>query len=83
MFHISCDWEGCDRVIAEGVGQPALFAKPQVYCDRCLPLIETLARLDQLGAEIVGDGPQPFDALLKTDLARWAKVIKTADIKLD
>lgn len=48
-----------------------------------LQLSDVRARLDQLGAEVVGDGPQPFDALLKTDLARWAKVIKTADIKLD
>ena len=48
-----------------------------------LQLSDVRARLDQLGAEIVGAGPQPFDALLKTDLARWAKVIKTAGIKLD
>ena len=48
-----------------------------------LQLPDVRGRLDQLGAGVVGDGPQPFDALLKTDLARWAKVIKTADIKLD
>lgn len=44
---------------------------------------ETRDRLDRLGSDIVGDGPQPFDALLKTDLTRWAKVIKTANIRLD
>jgi tripartite-type tricarboxylate transporter receptor subunit TctC len=48
-----------------------------------LQLPDVRGRLDQLGADVVGDGPQLFDTLLKTDLARWAKVIKTADIKLD
>ena len=48
-----------------------------------LQLPDVRGRLDQLGADVVGDGPQSFDALLKTDLARWAKVIKTAGIKLD
>ena len=44
VYVLTCDWEGCDRVIAEGAGQPSLFAKPQVYCDRCLPLIEDVER---------------------------------------
>ena len=40
-------------------------------------------RLAQLGSDIVGDGPQPFGALLKADLALWAKVVKAANVKLD
>jgi tripartite-type tricarboxylate transporter receptor subunit TctC len=40
-------------------------------------------RLDQLGSEIVGDGPQAFAQLLTADFARWAKVIKGANLKLD
>jgi hypothetical protein len=30
---------------------------------------------------VVGDGPQAFGKMLKADLARWAMVVKTADIK--
>ena len=44
MYVLTCDWQGCDRVISEGEGQPSLHAKPQVYCDRCLPLIEGVER---------------------------------------
>lgn len=48
-----------------------------------LQLPDVRERFAQLGSDIVGDGPQPFGELLKTDFARWAKVIKAANIKLD
>jgi tripartite-type tricarboxylate transporter receptor subunit TctC len=35
------------------------------------------------GAEPVGNSPAEFTAFIKTDIARWAKVIKTAGAKLD
>ena len=44
VYRLTCDWEGCDKVISEGAGQPSLHAKSQVYCDRCLPLIEAVER---------------------------------------
>lgn len=40
-------------------------------------------RLAQLGAEVVGAPPPAFDRLLKEDTARWAKVIRTANVKID
>ncbi len=48
-----------------------------------LQLPDVRQRLDQLGSEIVGDGPQAFAQLLTADFARWAKVIKGANLKLD
>lgn len=48
-----------------------------------LQTAETRERLERLGSDVAGDGPQAFDALLKADLARWAKVVKTANIRLD
>ncbi|MEQ1773475.1 MAG: tripartite tricarboxylate transporter substrate binding protein [Burkholderiales bacterium] len=48
-----------------------------------LQLPDVRQRLDQLGSEIVGDGPQLFANLLTADFARWAKVIKGANLKLD
>lgn len=48
-----------------------------------LQLADVRQRLDQLGSEIVGDGPEAFAALLTADFARWAKVIKGANLKLD
>lgn len=40
-------------------------------------------RLAHLGSDIVGSTPEQFAALLREDLARWAKVIKTANVKID
>ncbi len=44
---------------------------------------DTRERLDKLGSDVVGEGPKAFDVLLKADLARWAALVKTANIRLD
>ncbi len=48
-----------------------------------LQLPDVRERLAQLGSDIVGSTPAQFGALLKDDLARWAKVIKTAHVRID
>ena len=35
------------------------------------------------GAEAVGNTPEQFTAQMKADLAKWAKVVRAANIKLD
>ncbi|MDB5905773.1 MAG: protein bugT-like protein [Betaproteobacteria bacterium] len=40
-------------------------------------------RLSSQGAEPIGDTPADFTAVMKRDLAKWAKVVKDANIKLD
>jgi tripartite-type tricarboxylate transporter receptor subunit TctC len=40
-------------------------------------------RLAQQGADPVGNTPEDFAAVIKRDLAKWAKVVKDANIKLD
>ena len=37
-------------------------------------------RLETLGAEPVGDSPEQFATVIRDDLARWAKVVKDANI---
>ncbi len=44
---------------------------------------EVRERLLSEGAEPVGNTPAEFTAFLKTDIARWAKVIKQAGARLD
>ncbi|HEY5291847.1 MAG TPA: tripartite tricarboxylate transporter substrate binding protein, partial [Burkholderiales bacterium] len=44
---------------------------------------ETKERLLKLGAEPVGSTPEQLAALVKSENAKWAKVIKDAGIKLD
>jgi tripartite-type tricarboxylate transporter receptor subunit TctC len=44
---------------------------------------EIKSRLAAEGAEVVGDTPEQFGAVLKNDVAKWAKVIKASGIKVD
>jgi tripartite-type tricarboxylate transporter receptor subunit TctC len=42
---------------------------------------EMKAKLAQLGLDTASDGPNEMGAIIKSDIAKWAKVIKEADIK--
>jgi tripartite-type tricarboxylate transporter receptor subunit TctC len=42
---------------------------------------EVIASIKNLGAEPVGGSPGEFQAFLKSDVERWSKIIKAANIK--
>jgi tripartite-type tricarboxylate transporter receptor subunit TctC len=44
---------------------------------------ETRERLAGLGIEPVGNTPEQFGEQIKADLARWAKVVQQAKIRLE
>jgi len=50
---------------------------------RILKDAEVVAMADKLGVTLVGSTPQQLAATQKTDLAKWAKVIKEAGVKAD
>ena len=50
--------------------------------NRILKLPDVNARLSELGAEPVGSTPQVFDAHIKSEIVKWAKVIKDANVEL-
>lgn len=49
---------------------------------RILKLPDVNARLADLGAEPVGGTPEQFAAHIKAEIAKWAKVIKDANVEL-
>ena len=51
--------------------------------NRILALPEVKERFSGAGIEIVGGSPETFGALLRKDVAMWAKVVKDANIKAD
>ncbi len=75
------------------VGWNGLFVPagtPQAIVNRlyaavasALALPDVKERLSILGADGVGDTPQHFAAFIKADIAKWAKVIKDAGIKVE
>ena len=49
---------------------------------RILKLPDVSARLADLGAEAVGGTPEQFAAHMKSEIAKWAKVIKDSNVEL-
>ena len=39
-------------------------------------------RISELGGEPIGGTPQQFAALIKSEITKWAKVIKDAKVEL-
>lgn len=48
-----------------------------------LKMPDVSKRFVELGLEIVGNSPEEFDAMIRTEIDRWTKVAKASNIKLD
>ena len=48
-----------------------------------LKMPDVSQRFVELGLEIVGNSPEEFDAMIRTEIERWTKVAKASNIKLD
>ena len=62
---------------------PALAARISADVAAALRDSTVIARLAALSAEPVGSDPAATDAFIAAEIARWGKVIKTADIKIE
>jgi tripartite-type tricarboxylate transporter receptor subunit TctC len=70
-----------------GLVAPAGTPKPVIEklaseTQRILKLPDVAERIAALGAESVGDRPEQFAAHIKAEIAKWAKVIKDANVEL-
>ncbi len=71
-----------------GVLAPAGTPKPVVTrlnaeILRALKLPEVKERLENVGFEIVGGTPEAFGAYIKSEIAKWAKVVKASGVKAE
>ena len=71
-----------------GVVAPAGVPKPvieRLHAEivKAMKSDEVLSRLTAEGAEVVASSPQEFTAKIRSDVEKWAKVIKDAGIKAD
>ena len=81
-------YPGFEPVGWTGAFIPASTPKPIVArlaaeIGRIMHLPDVLARLDGIGAEAVGNSPEEFAGVIRTDFPRWAKMIKDARVSLD
>lgn len=58
----------------------AIVAKLNAEINAALKLPDVRAKLEAVGIEIQGGTPQEYAALIKSDLAKWGKVVKEAGI---
>ena len=60
----------------------AIISKLSAETARILKLPDVNVRLSELGAEPVGGTPEQFAMHIKSEIAKWAKVIKDANVEL-
>jgi tripartite-type tricarboxylate transporter receptor subunit TctC len=71
-----------------GLLAPAKTPSPVIHklyaaMNKALAKPEVRLQLEKLGAVVVGDSPEQFQAFLKRDYERWENVIKSAGVKAD
>jgi tripartite-type tricarboxylate transporter receptor subunit TctC len=62
---------------------PEVIAKTRDEVARIIQTPELRARIDSLGGEPVGNTPQQFAAIIRSDIAKWRRVVDAANIRVD
>lgn len=81
-------YKGFEAVTWFGFVAPAAIPKDIVTklnaeINKALQTPEVKKKLSDQGADVLGGTPEQFGALIKSDIARWAPVIKESGAKLD
>lgn len=70
-------------LVAPAGTPPAVMDRLQQATTRALRLPDVASQLSAQGAEPIGSTPEEFRAFLAAEIARWGKVIKAANMKLN
>jgi len=62
---------------------PAVVNKLHAAAVKALALPDVRERLATMGADGIGNTPQQFTAFIKAEIAKWAKVVKDAGIRIE
>jgi len=71
-------WYG---VLAPAGTPPAIVTRLNTEILRALKLPDVKERLEYVGFEIVGSTPAAFGAYIKSEIIKWAPVVKAAGVK--
>jgi tripartite-type tricarboxylate transporter receptor subunit TctC len=77
-FEYTAPWVG--YFAPKGTPEP-IIKKLNVAISKSLANPDVIASIKNLGAEPVGGSPNEFQTFLKSDVERWTKIIKVANIK--
>jgi tripartite-type tricarboxylate transporter receptor subunit TctC len=70
-------------IVAPAGTPPAVVDRLQKEIARALDNAEVKAKLAALGAEPVGNSPAEFAAMIKVEAAKWGKIVKDANIRVE
>lgn len=70
-------------VVVAGATPKALVQRLNADFRKLLAQPEIAKRLVEFGIAPVGNSPEEFEAFIRSEIARWSKVAKAANIKLD
>ena len=76
----AANWHG---LLAPAGTPSAIIRKLHLETVKALALPDLRAKLADLGIEEIGNSPDAFAAVIKSEIPKWAKVIKEAGIKPD
>jgi tripartite-type tricarboxylate transporter receptor subunit TctC len=74
------NWYG--MVVRAGTPRP-IIARLHAELAKAMSLPEVAEKLIAQGTDPVGSNPEAFGAFMKTEAAKWAQVIKSANIRAD
>lgn len=77
--YVSSAWFG---LVAPAATSKEVITKLALETARILQLPDVKPRIADLGAEPIGSTPEQFNAHIKAEIAKWANVIKEANVEL-
>jgi tripartite-type tricarboxylate transporter receptor subunit TctC len=77
------EYTGWYGLLAPAGTPEAIVRKLHLETVKALALPDPRAKLADLGLEVIGNSPDEFAAFIKSEIPKWAKVIKESGIKPD
>jgi tripartite-type tricarboxylate transporter receptor subunit TctC len=75
--------KGWNGLLAPAKTPAAVVSALHLQSVKALAQPDIRAKLDSLGLEAIGNSPEQFAAVIKSELPKWSKVIRDAGIKAD
>jgi tripartite-type tricarboxylate transporter receptor subunit TctC len=70
-------------IVAAGATPRELVSRISADLRKLLREPDTTRRLEELGIEPVGNSPEEFGAFIKSEIERWKRVAKAANVKME
>jgi len=70
-------------IVAPAATPPAVVERLQKEIARALTSPDVKAKLTGIGAEPIANTPEEFAAMMRVETAKWSKIVKDANIKIE